>query len=252
MRPYLLSSTAIHFLILGALLFSPWLRRSSDMILIDGFDYVGEGGGGGGGGGLKKSQMGQVVPQPVNVPLPSKPAPVQKAQKAEEKWKVKDDKAVPPKKEETPSPPLPTAEKAQEEKTNIVRRGTSENAVAGEGGFEFGEGQGPGVGKGVGIGFGSGEGGGFGFGSYVRIIRERIWREWTQSAVFGSKYSCIIALTVMKDGEVNNITLEKSSGDGFYDNVALRAVRNSTPLPPLPASFTNSSQRFRINFVLAE
>src|SRR5258705_303232 len=83
-----------------------------------------------------------------------------------------------------------------------------------------------------------GNGGFGGFGSYLKILRQRIWSEWTQSAVYGTGQVCIVGLTISRAGEVSDIQVEKPSGNSFYDNVAMRAVRNSSPLPPLPSSFS--------------
>lgn len=212
------------------------------------------GGGGGNGkaaGGPKPEQMGQVVPAPVKVAVPEKPAPVQKATKSEETWAVKDAKVSKVTETKIEESHVERGEKTQSEKTNIIRRGVDSNTVAGDGSFDFGtEG---GTGKGVGIGFGPGEGGGFGgFGGYLRILRQRIWSEWTQSAVYGSNQACVVGLTVSRNGDVSDIRVEKTSGNSFYDNVALRAVRNSSPLPPLPVGFPTSEQRFRIQFRLLE
>lgn len=261
-RRYFLSSAGIHFSLLGLFFLLSWFQRRDDFIIIDGFDYVGSGGGGdgkAGGGGIKAEQMGQVVPQPVKVPIPAKPAPVQKAVATEETWAVKNLKtAKPVDTKPQPNVPIERGDKAQKEQTNIIRRGVDENAVAGDGGFDFGTGaggggEGDGKGPGIGIGFGPGEGGGFGgFGGYLRILRQRIWSEWTQSAVYGSNEVCIVGLTVARDGEVSDIKVEKPSENPFYDNVALRAVRNASPLPPLPSSFSKSSQRFRIKFRLVD
>ncbi|MCG3203861.1 MAG: hypothetical protein KCHDKBKB_00538 [Elusimicrobia bacterium] len=263
MRRYLLSSAGIHFSILLLFFFFTWLNRGKNLLIIDGFEFIGDGGGGDGrpgGGGPKAAHMGQVVPAPVRVPIPQKPGPVQKPTKTEETWKVKDPKKIPEKPKTTTSPdtPIETAETNQIEKSNIIRRGVDPNTKAGEGGFDFGTGEGgggegDGKGMGIGIGYGPGEGGGFGgFGGYLRILRQRIWAEWSQSAVYGSNEVCIVGLTVSKDGQVTDIKVEKPSNNSFYDNVALRAVRNSSPLPPLPASFSKSSQRFRIKFRLLE
>jgi protein TonB len=256
MTRYYLSSAAFHVLLLMAILLSPFFRHPTGPgIMIDGFEFVGGGGGAAGPSGPKKEQMGQVVPQPVKQPVPEKAGPVQKATKAEDAWKVQ---KAPPKVEKQPekaAPPIERGEKTQEEKTNIIRRGVAPNTTPGEGGFDFGasEGKAGDQGKGVGIGFGPGEGPGFGgFGSYLRIVRQRIWSEWTQSAVYGSNEVCIIGLTIHRDGDVTDISVEKGSGNGFYDSVALRAVRNASPLPPLPSAFPKDEQRFRIQFRLTE
>ncbi len=254
-QQYLLQSFLIHAGLFAALFLSTLFRSSPEIIWLEGFDYMGGGGGGGGGNsGPKASQMGQVVPQPVKQPLPEKPAPIQKATKGEETWKVKDAKdKEKPKEVAPPSETVERGEKTQEEKSNVIRKGVAPGTTAGEGSYDFGaEGEGTG-GAGIGIGFGPGSGGGgFGFGSYLRVMRQRIWSEWTQSAVYGSKLSCVVGMTVSMNGDVSELKLEKSSGNSFYDNVALRAVRNASPLPPLPPNFPKSSQRFNINFKLQD
>lgn len=259
-----LESLAIHILVLMILIGPSLFRHNAPVLWIDNFDMMpGEGGGGGGGGGgAKQKDLGQVVPNPVKIPLPAKAAPIQKEIKAEEAWKVKDTKPQPkkeePKKTVMENPDVERGEKEQKATSNIIRRGKSDSEKTGEGGFDFGEGsgsgggQGSGNGTGIGIGFGPGSGGGFGFGSYLKLLRQRIWQEWTQSAVFGSNLSCVVGLNVDSGGAVSQIKLEKSSGNSFYDQVALRAVRNSNPLPPLPSNFPTKDQRFRIQFKLQE
>jgi TonB family protein len=257
---YYLSSAAIHFSLVGLLLWAPWIKRSN-ALFIDGFDYYGDGGGGGGGGGKvgpKAETMGQVVPQPVKIPVPAKPAPVQQAERAEEVWNTKNKVKVQP----TPAKETPreisvhVGEKTQKETSNVVSLGKKEGETAGTG-FDYG-GEGPGSGPGVGIGIGPGEGGGSGggfgggYGSYLGIMRRRIWSEWTQSAVYGTDRMCVVGLTVARNGNISQIKLEKGSGNADYDNVALRAVRNASPLPPLPVGFSGSEQRFKIAFRLLE
>jgi TonB family protein len=258
MRRYLFSSALVHGALFGAFLLLSLLRSSPPpLLMVDGFDYLGSGGGGGlgGGSGPKASQIGQVVPMPVRVPIPEKPAPVQKASQAEKAWTVQEKPKPLPAPAKNPEPPVPTGEKTQSETTNIIRRGVSPETVPGQGGFDFGGGSGGGsgggTGKGVGIGVGEGTGGGFGYGSYLKIVRERIWEEWSQSTVYGSESVCIVGMTIHSDGEVTVVSLEKASDNSFYDSVAMRAVRNASPLPPLPAG-ANSEQRFRIEFKLTD
>jgi len=147
---------------------------------------------------------------------------------------------------------VPRGEKTQKETSNVIRRGVKSGTQAGAGDFDFGDGTGEGSGLPIGIGLGLGSGPGFGFGSYLNIMRKRIWSEWLQSAILGSHKSCVVALTVEKSGMVRNIKLEESSGDSTFDNVARRAVRNASPLPPLPPGFPKPEQRFRIKFKLVD
>jgi len=246
---YYVTSGFFHFLLLAFLLWSPWVKRQPPIFMIEGFDYLGQGGGGG-GGGIKKENLGQVVPLPPKMQVPSKPAPVQPAKEAEKPWavkKAKEEKEI--KKEAEHAVPVSIGEKTQQEKSNIVRIGkTGEEGDTNYVGL--GEGKGPGIG--IGVGEGAGGGGGFGYGSYLAIMRRKIWSEWTQSAVYGTGLDCVIGLTVLKDGEVKEIKIEKTSNNAFYDNVAMRAVRNASPLPPLPTGFQATEQRFRIKFVLVD
>ena len=257
MRRYYLTSTAAHLLLLAALLFSPFLRRGSGpALMVDGFDYVGGGAGAGtNNAGPKKEQMGQVVPQPVKVPSPEKAAPIQHETKAEEAWKVKKAPAKPTPPPRVIQPPAPVAEQTHKETTNIIRRGVAPDTKAGESTFDFGSNAGRGQtdGKGVGIGLGPGGEGQFGgFGGYFKVLRQRIWSEWTQSAVYGTNESCVIGFTVHTNGDTTDIKVEKSSGNGFYDSVALRAVRNASPMPPLPSDFHKPEQRILVQFRLEE
>jgi len=257
MKQYIVRSSLIHGAVLLVFFLFPYLSPTPTVYWLDGFDFAGGGGGTGPGGrgGIKKEQMGQTVPQPEKVALPEKPAPVQPETKAAESWKIKEEKG----KTITPVKPVrrvpktvETGAKAQKAQSNVISRGVKEGETAGTGGFDFGPGDG-GRGKGVGIGIGPGTGGGgFGFGSYLRILRARIWDEWYQSSVFGQNKTCIVALTVYRDGHVSDIKLEKSSNDSFYDDVARRAVRNASPLPPLPPNFPKSKQRFRLEFRLID
>jgi TonB family protein len=249
MRRYFLQSAALHFSVIALLFFAGFFRSAPKLIMIDGVDFMGGGGGGGktNTSGPKKEQMGQVVPTPVKTVIPQKPAPIQKETIAKETWNVKKPEQPLPKKEQKD---VEHADKKQQETTNIIRRGVAPETKPGVGGFDFGDGP---QGQAIGVGLGSGEGSGFaGFGSYLKVLRSRIWSEWSQSSVIGSNEMCIVGLTVARNGDVTDIKVEKASSNPFYDNVALRAVRNASPLPPLPSSFSSDSQRFRIQFRLVE
>lgn len=254
MNRYLAQSVAFHFTLFAFFLAFSFFSPRQKIIWLDGagFDFKSGGGSGKGKslkGGLKASKRGQPVPKPVKVKVPEKPAPAQRATTAEEAWKVNDKKKkkpIPVKAQKTEHTSLPIGEKKQKAQSNIIRRGIKKGEGREEGGFSFEEG------KGVGIGVGPGTGGGFGFGGYLKILRARIWAEWTQYTTIGTDKSCVVGLTVARSGQVSNIRLETSSGDAIFDDVARRSVRNASPLSPLPPNFPNSTQRFRIKFQLID
>jgi len=233
MRPnYFASSALIHVSFLAFLFFlQGWLHPPSGPGHLLKFEYMGTGGGGngnaGGGGGPKEKDMGQIVPQPPKIEIPDHAGPSRPKTIPSEEGR--------PEKEQSP----------------IVRVGVSKETKPGNGGPLIGPEDG-GMGKGVGVGIGDASGNGFGFGSYLFILRQRIWAEWTQSMIFGSNEECVIAMTVFENGRVSRIQLEERSDNPHYDDIAMRAIRNASPLPPLPPNFPKDKQRFRIKFKMLD
>ena len=59
-------------------------------------------------------------------------------------------------------------------------------------------------------------------------------------------------MTVLRNGQVTNISFEKRSGNSFFDQSAYRAIKKSDPFPPLPAWIQDSSVELGIKFHSAE
>ncbi len=88
-------------------------------------------------------------------------------------------------------------------------------------------------------------------GPYARQVQERVesnWRMPQAMAVLRQKGWVSIQFTVMKDGSVVNLAIERSSGIPSYDQSALNALVTSNPLPPLPEEVTISEIRGRFRF----
>lgn len=82
-----------------------------------------------------------------------------------------------------------------------------------------------------------GGGGGFGdFGYYRIAMQNRIAANWAPGFVSGETV-CIVYFRIIRSGIVSGARIEQPSGIPFYDQTALRAVLESSPLPPLPAQF---------------
>jgi colicin import membrane protein len=89
------------------------------------------------------------------------------------------------------------------------------------------------------------------FKMYYNLIWERIRSVWVlpEEALRGQKnLETILAIRIAKDGQIEDIQFEKKSGNTYLDESALRAVKKSNPLPPLPPGFEEEKFDVGIRF----
>jgi colicin import membrane protein len=103
------------------------------------------------------------------------------------------------------------------------------------------------------FGIGSGAFGGQGTGHfpypwYVQRIRKKLDENWNVKSGFDAKEMTQVAFTITQDGHLKAIEVEKTSGNEAFDLAALRAVEYSSPLPPLPAKFSEPELRVHVSF----
>jgi protein TonB len=112
-----------------------------------------------------------------------------------------------------------------------------------------------GTGKGSGVELAGGEkgdgAGGSALGYYLGLVDYKISGNWVPVGSGGGRDPVVvIRFRVLRSGVVRDVELETSSGDASADNAALRAVRQSTPLPPFPNLLTEPSLNLRYRFVM--
>ncbi len=86
----------------------------------------------------------------------------------------------------------------------------------------------------------------FNYSYYVSQMLASIGANWfkpTDQAV-----SPVLFFRIARDGSISDVRVEKSSGLPFVDRAAQRAVLASSPLPPLPADFHESSLGVHLKF----
>jgi len=85
---------------------------------------------------------------------------------------------------------------------------------------------------------------------YYALIWSRIKSQWAlpQSILHGETREAIINVQILRNGMIADISFEKRSGNGFFDDSALKAVKKATPLPPLPEWIRDSSIEIGIRF----
>ncbi|MDY6988781.1 MAG: TonB family protein [Thermodesulfobacteriota bacterium] len=75
---------------------------------------------------------------------------------------------------------------------------------------------------------------------YHAEIWDRIRKNWAYSEELDTRPSnpeAVIIMKIMKNGEIRDIWFEKRSGSRYFDASAMKAVKKSDPLPPLPDGF---------------
>ncbi len=86
---------------------------------------------------------------------------------------------------------------------------------------------------------------------YLTLVDNKIRSNWVP--VGGKPEDVVIVrFRVLRSGQVRDVELDASSGDANLDASALRAVRQSLPLPPFPNLLSEPSLDLRYRFVLVK
>jgi periplasmic protein TonB len=76
----------------------------------------------------------------------------------------------------------------------------------------------------------------FPYDAYLERMLSLIDAQWRQPPTDG-RLETVIHFRVEQDGRVSELTVARESGNNAFDLAALRAVRNASPLPPLPRGY---------------
>ncbi|MFB3925107.1 MAG: energy transducer TonB [Syntrophales bacterium] len=90
--------------------------------------------------------------------------------------------------------------------------------------------------------------------NYYAVIWSRIKDQWAlpRGIVPGDNIEAIIDVKILRDGTVSGISYEKSSGNRYFDQSAVKAIRKASPFPPFPDTIRENSIEVGIRFHSAE
>lgn len=90
--------------------------------------------------------------------------------------------------------------------------------------------------------------------AYYETLWSRIKSEWAlpPGILASQELETVIDVTVSRSGSVTSLSIEKSSGNRYFDQSALRAIRKASPFPPIPENIRGSSIDLGIRFHTAE
>ncbi len=93
----------------------------------------------------------------------------------------------------------------------------------------------------------------FPFSYYLAAIERKVSANWF-SAVSGGTVgmNCVVYFRLRRDGSVEDARIETSSSNAYFDRAALKAVRSSSPFPPLPRAFPDQYLGIHFTFVQKE
>jgi colicin import membrane protein len=84
---------------------------------------------------------------------------------------------------------------------------------------------------------------------YTQRLQRRVQESWIVTEKKPG-LTASVSFKIQPDGEVQDVELMKSSGDGAFDQSVLRAVRKAAPFPPPPPSYAQefATQKIVMNF----
>ena len=90
----------------------------------------------------------------------------------------------------------------------------------------------------------------FPFAWYIAAVQRKINATWDQWAQPGRQPVAVFAID--REGRVSELTIDKSSGNGYYDQKALRAINDAVPFPPLPAEWPKPVLKIKLGFAFSQ
>lgn len=88
----------------------------------------------------------------------------------------------------------------------------------------------------------------FPFTYYLQQLQRKVSERWVPPASTPGGLQVVVFFEIGRDGRIGAPSVEKSSGNAFYDLSALRAVTEASPFPPLPQEFSAASLRVHFGF----
>jgi colicin import membrane protein len=90
-------------------------------------------------------------------------------------------------------------------------------------------------------------------GTYYTTIWSRIKGKWAFPGLLpGDVLETVIDVTILRSGAVTAMNIEKRSGNRYFDESVLMAIRKASPFPPLPAWISEGSLDVGIRFHSSE
>lgn len=88
----------------------------------------------------------------------------------------------------------------------------------------------------------------FPFAYYITNIRRKIAAYWRVQGESSQEKFCVVYFRIQRNGLVVSPSIETSSGNLVFDQAALRAVHQASPLPALPPAYADDELGVHFSF----
>lgn len=86
----------------------------------------------------------------------------------------------------------------------------------------------------------------FPFAWYMSAVHRKVTARWAGKALEGRQPVALVEIG--RDGQIARLAIEKTSGNPYYDQAALRAITEANPFPPLPPEYKEPVLRVHFGF----
>ena len=86
---------------------------------------------------------------------------------------------------------------------------------------------------------------------YQAEIQYQIQKNWAfsqQLAGENTQMEAVLAIKILRNGEIEDIWFDKKSGNAYLDDSAYKALVKSNPLPPLPKDYMRPDYKIGLRF----
>jgi len=93
-----------------------------------------------------------------------------------------------------------------------------------------------------------------GLSRYLAIVQGKISEQWVAPPVDAGNrsYQVVIKFRLHRSGRISDVTVERESGNGYYDDAGKRAVLSVGPLPPFPPYVAEETLETHFSFTVGE
>lgn len=83
---------------------------------------------------------------------------------------------------------------------------------------------------------------------YITQVRNMLWTQWSSRQTKGGGNSVLIKFKILKNGTIEKVEVQKTSGNRLFDYAAMTSVNAIESFPPLPTDYRDEFLNAHVEF----